>query len=76
MAVPQYAGWNSGASGELVRFCNFAGSCPVRIVSLRNGHNRSLQGYLQLLPSWKKATALAAATFSESTPWVMGILTV
>ena len=31
---------------------------------------------IQLLPSWKKATALAAATFRESTPWVMGILTV
>ena len=31
---------------------------------------------IQLLPSWKNATALAAATLRESTPWVMGILTV
>lgn len=27
-------------------------------------------------PSCQKATALAAATFSESTPWDMGIFTV
>jgi len=31
---------------------------------------------VQLFPSWKNATALAAATFRESTPWVMGIFTV
>jgi hypothetical protein len=28
------------------------------------------------LPSCQQATALAAATFSESTPWDIGILTV
>ena len=31
---------------------------------------------IQLLPNWKNATALAAATLRESTPWVIGILTV
>ena len=30
----------------------------------------------QRRPSCQKATALAAATFSESTPWDMGIFTV
>ncbi len=34
-------------------------------------------GYLRRrLPSCQKATALAAATFKESTPWDMGIRTV
>ena len=30
----------------------------------------------QKFPNCQKATALAAATFRESTPWVMGILMV
>ena len=32
--------------------------------------------YFPVLPSCQKATALAAATFRESTPWDMGIFTV
>jgi len=31
---------------------------------------------IYLLPNCQKATALAAATFSESTPWDMGMRTV
>ena len=37
---------------------------------------RSGVSLIQFFPNWKNATALAAATLRESTPWVMGILTV
>ena len=37
---------------------------------------RSGAYHIQLFPNWKNATALAAATLRESTPWVMGIFTV
>ena len=34
------------------------------------------RGLYRLFPNSQKATALAAATFNESTPWDMGIITV
>lgn len=44
-------------------------------VSLYEGANGGF-GCLQGFPNCQKATALAAATFRESTPWDMGIFTV
>ena len=35
-----------------------------------------MTGIFYLFPNCQKATALAAATFNESTPWDMGIFTV
>ena len=35
-----------------------------------------MTGIFYLFPNCQKATALAAATFKESTPWDMGIFTV
>ena len=67
----RYPVLRNGTSGRSLR---------VYLLSLRhwsmNPPQRAIDPALQLLPSWKKATALAAATFKESTPWVMGILTV
>ena len=39
-------------------------------------HTKNCRGSAYLLLSSQKATALAAATFRESTPWYMGIFTV
>lgn len=36
----------------------------------------AFQGYYRRARSSQKATALAAATFRESTPWLMGMRTV
>ena len=46
------------------------------IIATKKRTNRVLYFIYSPPPSWKNATAEAAATFRESTPWDMGILTV
>ena len=48
----------------------------IRRIHTRNSSAGDRQQLPQCFPSCQNATALAAATFSESTPWDMGILTV
>ena len=49
-----------------------------KLVPICENHcqNKTFQKVLPLFPNCQKATALAAATFRESTPWDMGIRTV
>ena len=53
-------------------------TCLHVVVYLANVHHRTNKRddiYVYLEPSCQNATALAAATFNESTPWDMGMQT-
>ena len=75
LALKKAKGKVKGRAGEIRKFWNF--SRPVFIRSFQILIVLFRCAYLRpAFPTSQKATALAAATFSESTPRAMGIITV